>query len=93
MRMSSNRNDLRFDAQSDSVEVMFRDNGEFEDLWVKMPPGANPVGDIGIGGGENGKPLRVSLDTKKVKIDVQDVFPVGNSISNATFIGTFHALP
>ena len=87
-------NDWRFDAQGESVEVMFKDHWrKFGDLWVKIPPGANPVGGIGIRGGENGRPLWVSLNTKKGKVEVHDVIPVGNSISNATFIGTFHALP
>ena len=89
------RNEWRIDATGESVEVMFKDHfGKYGDLWVKVPPGATSAnGDISIGGGENGKPISVSIDvnTEGGKVTGHDFMPVGDSLSKAKFIGTFLA--
>ena len=88
------RKEWRIDVAGETVEVMFKDHwGKYGDLWVKIPPGATSAEDIGISGGENGKPLSVSIkvDTEVGKVTGHDFEPVGETLSNAKFIGTFHA--
>ena len=88
------REEWRIDAVGESVEVMFKDHwGRYGDLWVKIPSGATFVdGGISISGGENGKPLSVSIevDTDGGNVTGHDFEPVGDSLSNAKLIGTFH---
>ena len=87
------RKEWRIDAKGESIEVMFKDHwGKYGDLWVKIPKGATSAnGSIGISGGENGKPLSVAIDvnTESGKVTGHDFVPVGDSLSNAKFIGTF----
>ena len=87
------RKDWRIDAKGEAVEVMFKDRlGKHGDLWVKIPAGTtSPHGSIGVSGGENGKPLSVSIEvnTESGKVTGHDSIPVGDSLSNAKFIGTF----
>ena len=87
------RKDWRIDAKGEAVEVMFKDRlGKHGDLWVKIPAGTtSPHGSIGVSGGENGKPLSVSIEvnTESGKVTGHDFVPVGDSLSNAKFIGTF----
>ena len=88
------REEWRIDVAGETVEIMFKDHwGKYGDLWVKIPSGATFVdGGISISGGENGKPLSVSIkvDTEGGKVTGHDFEPVGDSLSNAKFIGTFH---
>lgn len=88
------RNEWRIDATGESVEVMFKDHwGKYGDLWVKIPPGATSgKGGISIGGGEDGKPLSVSIDvdTEGGKVRGHDFTPVGETLANEKFIGTFY---
>jgi hypothetical protein len=61
-------------------------------MWVKIPTGATSAnGSIRVIGGENGKPPSVSIDvkTESGKVTSHDSIPVGDSLSNAKFIGTF----
>jgi len=87
------RNEWRIDAAGEAVEVMFKDHwGKHGDLWVKIPNGATSAnGSIGVSGGENGKPICVSIDvnTESGKVTGHDFIPVGDSLSGAKFIGTF----
>ncbi len=89
------RKEWRIDAKGESIEVMFKDHwGKYGDLWVKIPKGATSAnGSIGISGGENGKPLSVAIDvnTESGKVTGHDFVPVGDSLSNAKFIGTYPA--
>ena len=88
------REEWRIDAKGEAIEVMFKDHwGKYGDLWVKIPKGATSAnGSIGISGGENDKPLSVSIEvnTENGKVEGHDFVPVGDSLSNAKFIGTFH---
>ena len=88
------RKEWRIDAVGESVEVMYKDHwGKYGDLWVKIPSGATSAnGGIGISGGENGKPLSISIkvDTEEGKVTGHDFEPVGETLSNEKFIGTFH---
>ena len=88
------RKEWRVDAKGEVVEVMLKDHqGKYGDLWVKIPKGAISYhNSIGVSGGENGKPLSVSIEvnTENGKVEGHDFFPVGDSLSNAKFIGTFH---
>jgi len=88
------REEWRIDAKGEAIEVMFKDHwGKYGDLWVKIPPGATfGSGGFSISGGENGKPLSVSIEvnTENGKVEGHDFVPVGDSLSNAKFIGTFH---
>ena len=88
------REEWRIDVAGETVEVMFKDHwGRYGDLWVKIPSGATFVdGGISISGGENGKPLSVSIivDTDGGNVTGHDFEPVGDSLSNAKLIGTFH---
>ena len=87
------RNEWRIDATGESAEVMFKDHwNKYGDLWVKIPPGAISTGDIGISGGEDGKPLSVSIDvnTEGGKVTGHDFTTVGETLANEKFIGTFH---
>ena len=87
------RKEWRVDAKGEVIEVMFKDHwGKYGDLWVKIPKGAISYhNSIGVSGGENGKPLSVSIEvnTEKGKVEGHDFVPVGDSLSNAKFIGTF----
>ena len=89
------RNEWRIDATGESVEVMFKDRwGKYGDLWVKIPPGATSVnGGISINGGENGKPISVSINvnTDGGKVTGHDFTPVGETLANEKFLGTFHS--
>ena len=89
----SRRKEWRIDAAGETVEVMFKDYfGRYADMWVKIPTGAiDAYGSIGVSGGENGKPPSVSIDvkTESGKVTSHDSIPVGDSLSNAKFIGTF----
>ena len=89
----SRRKEWRIDAAGETVEVMFKDYfGRYADMWVKIPTGATSAyGSIRVIGGENGKPPSVSIDVKKEsgKVTSHDSIPVGDSLSNAKFIGTF----
>ena len=92
---SSWRKDWRIDATGETVEVMYKDHwGKYGNFWVKIPPGAISIGAMGIHGGENGGPIKVSIDvnTKKGKVTGHDFIPVGNSFSNEKFIGSFHVV-
>ena len=88
------RKEWRIDATGESVEVMFKDNwNKYGDLWVKIPPGATSAnGGISISGGENGKPISVSIDvnTEGGKATGHDFTPVGETLANEKFIGSFH---
>ena len=89
----SRRKEWRIDAAGETVEVMFKDYfGRYADMWVKIPAGAiDAYGSIGVSGGEDGKPPSVSIDvkTESGKVTSHDSIPVGDSLSNAKFIGTF----
>ncbi|MBO4709246.1 MAG: hypothetical protein J5727_05655 [Kiritimatiellae bacterium] len=89
----SRRKEWRIDAAGETVEVMFKDYfGRYADMWVKIPTGATSAnGSIRVIGGENGKPPSVSIDvkTESGKVTSHDSIPVGDSLSNAKFIGTF----
>lgn len=90
------RRECRIDVAGETVEAMYKDHwGKYGDLRVKMPLGATSAdgGGIGISGGENGKPLSITInaDTEGEKVTGHDFEPVGDSLSNAKFIGTFHA--
>ena len=73
---------------------MFKDDwGKYGELWVKIPPGATSgSGGFSIGGGENGKPLSVSIDVNAEggKVTGHDFTPVGETLANEKFLGTFH---
>ena len=88
------RREWRIDARGETVEIMFKDrSGKLGDLWVKIPPGATSANSgISISRGEDGEP-RVSIEvaTENGKVTGHDFEPVGDSCSNAKFIGTFHA--
>ena len=88
------RNEWRIDATEESVEVMFKDHwNKYGDLWVKIPRGATSANSgIGISGGEDGKPLSVSIDvnTEGGKVTGHDFTPVGETLANEKFLGTFH---
>ena len=89
------RSEWRIDVAGETVEVMQKDHcGKSGDLWVKIPSGAASAdgGGIGISGGDNGKTLNVSIDVnaEEGKATGHDFEPVGDSLSNAKFIGTFH---
>ena len=88
------RNEWRIDATGESVEVMFKDHwGKYGDLWVKVPPRATSAnGGISINGGENGKPISVSINvnTDGGKVTGHDFTPVGETLANEKFLGTFH---
>ncbi len=87
------REEWRIDVAGETVEVMFKDHwGNYGDFWVKIPKGATSANcSIGISGGENGKPLSISIDvnTENGKVTGHDFVPVGDSLSNSKFIGTF----
>ena len=87
------RKEWRVDAKGEVVEVMLKDHqGKYGDLWVKIPKGAILYhNSIGVSGGENGKPLSISIDvnTENGKVTGHDFVPVGDSLSNAKFIGTY----
>ena len=87
------RKEWRIDAAGESVEVMFKDHwGKYGDMWVKIPNGAiSCQNSIGVNGGKDGAPLSVSIkvDTENGKVEGHDFVPVGDSLSNAKFIGTF----
>ena len=89
------REEWRIDVAGETVEVMFKDHwGKYGDLWVKIPPGATSgSGGFSISGGENGKPLSVSIEvnTENGKVEGHDFVSVGDSLSNAKFIGTFQS--
>ena len=89
----SRRKEWRIDAAGETVEVMFKDYfGRYADMWVKIPTGATSAnGSIRVISGENGKPPSVSIDvkTESGKVTSHDSIPVGDSLSNAKFIGTF----
>lgn len=89
----SRRKEWRIDAAGETVEVMFKDYfGRYADMWVKIPTGATSAyGSIRVIGGENGKPPSVSIDvkTESGKVTSHDSIPVGDSLSDAKFIGTF----
>ena len=92
---SSWRKDWRIDATGETVEVMYKNHwGKYGNFWVKIPPGAISIGAMGIHGGENGGPIKVSIDvnTKKGKVTGHDFIPVGDSLSNERFIGSFHVV-
>ena len=88
------RNEWRIDVAGESVEVMFKDHWKrYGDLWVKIPRGTTSAnGGISISGGENGKPLSVSIDvnTEGGKVTGHDFTPVGETLANEKFFGTFH---
>lgn len=88
------REEWRIDVAGETVEVMFKDDwGKYGDLWVKIPPGATSgSGGFSIGGGENGKPLSVSIDVNAEggKVTGHDFTPVGETLANEKFLGTFH---
>ena len=89
------RSEWRIDVAGETVEVMHKDHcGKSGDLWMKIPSGATSAdgGGIGISGGENCKTLNVSIDVnaEEGKATGHDFEPVGDSLSNAKFIGTFH---
>lgn len=88
------RNEWRIDATEESVEVMFKDHwNKYGNLWVKIPRGATSANSgIGISGGEDGKPLSVSIDvnTEGGKVTGHDFTPVGETLANEKFLGTFH---
>ena len=88
------RNEWRIDTTEESVEVMFKDHwNKYGDLWVKIPRGATSANSgIGISGGEDGKPLSVSIDvnTEGGKVTGHDFTPVGETLANEKFLGTFH---
>ena len=90
---ASRRKEWRIDAAGEAVEVMLKDIwGEHGDLWIKKPTGTTSYHDsIGVSGGEDGEPLRVSIDvnTESGRVTGHDFVPVGDSLSNARFIGTF----
>lgn len=87
------RNEWRIDAAGESVEVMFKDHwNKYGDLWVKIPPGATSAdGGICISGGKNGNPLSVSINvnTEGGKVTGNEFAPVGETLANEKFIGTF----
>ena len=87
------RKEWRIDAVGEAVEVMFKDHwGKYGDMWVKIPNGAISChNSIGVNGGKDGTPLSVSIkvDTENGKVEGHDFVPVGDSLSNAEFIGTF----
>lgn len=87
------RKEWRINVTDESVEVMFKDHwNKYGDLWVKIPSGATSVdGGIRIRGGEDGKPLSVSIDvnTEGGKVTGHEFTPVGETLANETFIGTF----
>ena len=87
------RKEWRIDAVGEAVEVMFKDHwGKYGDMWVKIPNGAISChNSIGVNGGKDGAPLSVSIkvDTENGKVEGHDFVPVGDSLSNAKFIGTF----
>jgi hypothetical protein len=92
---SSWRKDWRIDATGETVEVMYKDHwGKYGNFWVKIPTGAISIGAMGIHDGENGGPIKVSIDvnTKKGKVTGHDFIPVGDSLSNEKFIGSFHVV-
>lgn len=67
------RRECRIDVAGETVEAMYKDHwGKYGDLWVKMPPDATSAdgGGIGISGGENGKPLSITInaDTEGEKV-------------------------
>lgn len=74
---------------------MFKDHWKkYGDLWVMIPQGAiSAHNGIRINGGENGKPLGVSIDvnTEGGKVTGHDFEPVGETLADEKFIGTFHA--
>lgn len=88
------RNEWRIDATNESVEVMFKDRwNKYGDLWVKIPPGATSAnGGFSISGGIDGKPLGVSIEvnTEGGKVAGHDFTPVGETLANEKFIGTFY---
>lgn len=89
------RRDWRIDATGETVEVMYKDHlGKHGNLWVKIPPGSTSINSMGIGGGEDGEPLEVSIDAniKNGKVTGHDFVQVGDSLSNEKFIGSFHAM-
>ena len=89
------RKEWRIDARGETVEIMFKDRlGKHGDLWVKIPPGATSANSgISISRGDDSKPLSVSIEvnTESGKVTGHDFEPVGDSLSNSKFIGTFHA--
>ena len=89
----SRRKEWRIDAAGETVEVMFKEfRKKYGDLWVKIPNGATSSwNSIGFSGGEDGKPLSVSINvkTESGKAEGHDFVPVGDSLSNAKFIGTY----
>lgn len=87
------REEWRIDVAGETVEVMFKDHwNKYGDLWVKIPRGATSANSgIGISGGEDGKPLSVSIDvnTEGGKVTGHDFTPVGETLENEMLIGTF----
>jgi hypothetical protein len=87
------RKEWRIDAKTEAIEVMYKARwNNYGDFWVKIPKGATSANvSIGISGGENGKPLSISIDvnTENGKVTGHDFVPVGDSLSNSKFIGTF----
>ena len=72
---------------------MYKDHwGKYGNFWVKIPPGATSIGAMGIRGGENGGPIKFSIDvnTKNGKVTGHDFIPVGDSPPKEEFIGSFH---
>ena len=89
------RKEWRIDARGETVEIMFKDrSGKHGDLWVKIPPGATSANSgISISREDDSKPLSVSINVNTAggKVTGHDFEPVGDSLSNSKFIGTFHA--
>lgn len=87
------RDEWRIDATDESVEVMFKDHwNKYGDLWVKVPSGATSANcGFSISGGEDSKPLSVSIEvnTEGGKVTGHDFTPVGKTLANEKFIGSF----
>jgi hypothetical protein len=68
--------------------------GKRGNLQVKIPPDTTSIYSMGIHGGENGKPFKVSVDvdTKNGKVAGDNFISVGDSLSKEKFIGGFHVI-